>query len=152
MRTQDVVSAGSNADLSVAITGSGGSGAVTTGLILLQAAAAMGLYGMMARSSGPQIRGGESAALLRFSQTPVHCMGDRFNILVGLDWLNVERFVDEMPLDPRSIILADPVVGGAPGLLTETGATVLACPMSELARSVPGGRVNMVSLGVLSRS
>ena len=35
------------ASLSVAVTGSGGSGAVTTGLILLQAAARAGLYGLL---------------------------------------------------------------------------------------------------------
>ncbi len=142
---------GVRADLSVAVTGSGGSGAVTTGLILLEAAGAMGLYGMMARSAGPQIRGGESAALLRFSDAPVRCMGDGFNILVGLDWLNVERFVDEMPLDQRSLILADPAAGPVPGVLAETGASVVTCFLSELARSVTGGRLNMVALGVLSR-
>jgi 2-oxoglutarate ferredoxin oxidoreductase subunit alpha len=142
---------GTRADLSVAVTGSGGSGAVTTGLVLLEAAGAMGLYGLMSRSSGPQIRGGESAALLRFSDSPVDCLGDCFNILVGLDWLNVQRFVDEIPLAHQSLILADPAAGSVPGVLTESGATVIACPLYELARSVPGGRVNMVALGVLGR-
>ncbi len=140
-----------HADLSVAVTGSGGSGAVTTGLILLEAAGAMGLYGMMSRSAGPQIRGGESAALLRFSDAPVRCMGDSFNILVGLDWLNVDRFAGEIPMDQRSLILADPAAGLVPGVLTESGASVLTCPLSELARSISGGRLNMVSLGVLGR-
>ena len=65
--------------LSVAITGSGGSGAVTAGLIFLRAVAHSGFYGLMARSAGPQIRGGESAAMVRFGPQPVACMGDRYD-------------------------------------------------------------------------
>jgi len=50
--------------VSVAIAGSGGSGVMTAGAMLLDAAARAGLYGLMVRTSGPQIRGGEAAALL----------------------------------------------------------------------------------------
>ncbi len=95
-------------DLSVTVTGSGGSGAITCGLILLEAIAEAGLYGLMSRSLGPQIRGGESAALLRFSREPVECLDDRVDLLLGLDWLNVERFADEIPLDAHSLIITDP--------------------------------------------
>jgi len=42
--------------VSIAIVGSGGSGVVTAGQLLLEAAGRSGLYGIMARSSGPQIR------------------------------------------------------------------------------------------------
>lgn len=59
------------AGLSIAIAGSGGSGVMTAGTLLLEAAAQAGLYGLMVRTSGPQIRGGEAAALLRLSPTPV---------------------------------------------------------------------------------
>jgi len=51
--------------LSIALTGSGGSGVMTTGSMLLEAAANAGWYGYMGRSAGPQIRGGEAAALIR---------------------------------------------------------------------------------------
>ena len=90
----NAAAASSSPGFAVAFTGSGGSGVVTTGMILLEAAAKAGLYGLMMRSAGPQIRGGESAAMLRFAESPVGCMGDRFDLLVGLDWLNVERFID----------------------------------------------------------
>ena len=46
--------------LSVVLTGSGGSGVITAGNILLEAAAKAGWYGLMTRSVGPQIRGGEA--------------------------------------------------------------------------------------------
>jgi 2-oxoglutarate ferredoxin oxidoreductase subunit alpha len=132
---------------SVAITGSGGSGAVTAGLILLDAAGRSGLQGLMTRSAGPQIRGGESAAMLRFDSGPVRCMDDHFNLLVGLDWLNVERFVDEIPLAESSRILADPATGAVPGALTLSGATVDELAFRERAATIEGGRLNMVATG-----
>ncbi len=135
--------------LSVAITGSGGSGAVTTGLILLEAAARAGCYGLLTRSAGPQIRGGESAAMLRFGPRPVEAMDDRFDILIGLDWRNVERFVDEIPLTADSLILADPAAGSLPDELLASGARVAEVPLKEHAAAVPEGRINMVALGVV---
>ena len=135
--------------LSVAITGSGGSGAVTTGLILLEAVGQAGFYGLMSRSAGPQIRGGESAAMVRFSPRPVESMGDRFDLLVGLDWRSVSRFAAEIPLDSRSEILADPAAGEVPGVLLAAGAAVRRAPFKSIAGVVPDGRVSMAALGVL---
>lgn len=138
------MSAGS---FSVAITGSGGSGAVTTGRILLEAAAHCGFQGLMTRSAGPQIRGGESAAMVRFSRDPVECMGDEYDLLVGLDWLNIERFADEIPLSGKSLILADPAAGEVPALLRGNGAEVREVPFKKFAAGLPEGRLNMVALG-----
>ena len=53
--------------VSVALAGSGGAGVMTAGNMLLEAAARAGYFGLMTRSSGPQIRGGEAAAMLRIS-------------------------------------------------------------------------------------
>ncbi len=132
---------------SVAVTGSGGSGAVTTGRILLEAAAECGFQGLMTRSAGPQIRGGESAAMVRFSTDPVECMGDEYDLLVGLDWLNIERFADEIPLSAKSLILTDPAAGEVPALLRSNGAEVREVPFKKFASSLPEGRHNMVALG-----
>ena len=132
---------------SVAITGSGGSGAVTTGRILLEAAAHCGFQGLMTRSAGPQIRGGESAAMVRFSAAPVESMGDEYDLLVGLDWLNIERFADEIPLSQKSLILADPAAGEVPALLRSNGAEVREVPFKKFAAGLPEGRLNMVALG-----
>ncbi len=138
--------------VSVAITGSGGSGAVTTGLILLAAAARAGHYGLLTRSAGPQIRGGESAAMVRFASRPVECMDDRFDVLLGLDWNNVERFVDELPLDGDSLILCDEQIGPVPSSLATSGARVSRYGWKWIADEVPGGRVNMAALGSLGRA
>ncbi|MDH3352468.1 MAG: 2-oxoacid:acceptor oxidoreductase family protein, partial [Gammaproteobacteria bacterium] len=78
---------------SVALLGKGGSGVVTAGDMLLTAAARCGLYGLMIRAVGPQIRGGESAALVRLSPAPVECLDDRFDVLLGIDWNHAERMV-----------------------------------------------------------
>ncbi len=143
------LAASHSAGLSIAITGSGGSGAVTTGLILLEAVAQAGYYGLLSRSAGPQIRGGESAAMLRFSPQPVDCPDDRFDFVLGLDWRNVERFADELPLDGASVILSDPKSGEVPDVLLASGASVHQAPFAELASAVQGGRLNMAALGTL---
>jgi 2-oxoglutarate/2-oxoacid ferredoxin oxidoreductase subunit alpha len=135
--------------LALAITGSGGSGAVTAGLILLAAVGRAGYYGLLNRSAGPQIRGGESAAMVRFARRPVACMGDRFDVFVALDWNNVARFVDEIPLDAGSLIVADPASGPVPESMACSGARVLEVPFHVHAKLLPEGRVNMVALGAL---
>ena len=48
----------SPAAIALAIVGSGGSGAITAGSLLLEAAGQFGWYGLMTRSVVPQIRGG----------------------------------------------------------------------------------------------
>ncbi len=137
------------ARLSIAITGSGGSGAVISGSILLAAVDRAGFYGLMTRSAGPQIRGGESAAMVRFGPSPVTCLDDRFDILVGLDWHNIGRFLDEIPLDGRSLVLTDPAEGAVPPEILATGALILELPLKTLAAAIPGGRLNMAALGAV---
>lgn len=131
----------------IAITGSGGSGAVTAGQIMLAAVARAGFYGLMTRSAGPQIRGGESAAMLRYATQPVACMGDVFDVLIGLDWKNIDRFIDEIPLSPDSFILTDPDTGPAPDSLRPCGAKILEIPLKKYTEPVEGGRINMAAIG-----
>jgi len=93
--------------VAIAIMGSGGAGAITAGGLLLEAAGRAGWHGLMTRSVGPQIRGGEALAMVRLATAPVGGHGDRFDILLALDWHNADRFVDETPLDAGSLIVAD---------------------------------------------
>ena len=137
--------------LSIVLTGSGGAGVMTAGQTLLDAATSCGLYGLMTRSTGPQIRGGEAAAMIRLSPRPVQSHGDRFDILLALDFANVERFAEELPLDPASLIIADPAAGELPDFLKACGAVVGLVPMAKLAKAIPGARVSMIALGVLAR-
>ena len=57
--------------IAVAIVGSGGAGAITAGGLLLEAAGRAGWQGLMTRSVGPQIRGGEALAMVRLATAPV---------------------------------------------------------------------------------
>ncbi len=105
----------------VALCGSGGAGVMTAGNLLLEAAAQAGWYGLMVRSSGPQIRGGEAAALMRIATHPIDCLDDRFDALIAVDWQNIHRFADEIPLDGASLIVGDPDQGEAPEVYIEDG-------------------------------
>jgi len=136
--------------LSIALTGSGGAGVMTAGQILLDAARQCGLYGLMTRSSGPQIRGGEAAAMLRLATRQVECHGNRFDLLLALDFENVQRFAAELPLDTESLIVADPKAGEVPPAIAAYGARVARIELAKLAKTVPGGRISMVALGVLA--
>ena len=134
---------------SIAVVGSGGAGVMTAGHMLLDAAARAGLYGVMSRSSGPQIRGGEAAALVRLAPAPVESHGDRFDVLLAVDWQNAHRFAAEIPIDRASLIIGDPGEGAVPEAFAGSGARVVPIPMKAIAKKIPGGRPNMVALGVL---
>ena len=134
--------------ISIAILGSGGSGVMTAGEMLLEAAGRCGLYGMMTRSSGPQIRGGEAAALLRLSQQPVENHKGRFDILLAIDWLNADRFVGEIILDRQSLVIGD-VGSEVPDAITSMGGRMIGLPLTNSAKAVRGGRPNTVALGLL---
>lgn len=137
---------------SCAITGSGGSGAVTAGMLVLETAARAGYFGLMTRSAGPQIRGGESAAMLRFATAPVTCMGDSFGLLAALDWGNFARFAGEIPLTAQTLILADPSAGQLPPELESYREQVRWINFRELAHTRTGGRFNMVAVGAIAAS
>ena len=134
--------------ISIAITGSGGAGVMTAGNLLFEVAAQAGWYGLMVRSSGPQIRGGEAAALLRFSRTPVECLDDRFDVLIGIDWQNIHRFADEIPLDAASVMLGDPEQSEPPEVFVQSGARYTPLPFKQMAKALPGSWPNMIALGL----
>ncbi len=137
-----------SSSLSIAIAGSGGSGVMTAGMLLLEAAAKAGLYGLMVRTSGPQIRGGEAAALVRLAHRPVAALGDAFDLLVAVDWQNVHRFADEIPLCENSVIVGDAGEGDTPDVFRASGARVVPLPLKKIAKSIPGSWINMVALGL----
>jgi len=125
-------------------------GAVTAGQILLVAAERAGCYGLMTRSSGPQVRGGESLACLRIGADPVENMDDVYNIFIAFDWANITGFAAEVPLDGDSIVVFDPASGEVPAIIRDTGARCIEFPAKEVAKGVEGGRVNMVGLGAVA--
>jgi 2-oxoglutarate ferredoxin oxidoreductase subunit alpha len=137
--------------VSIAIIGSGGAGALTSGNFLLEAACAAGWHGLLTRSVGPQIRGGEAAALIRLAQHPVECAADRFDLLIAIDWLNAGRFEAEIRLGPQSLVVGDPEGGAVPPGIAASGARLVEIPMKALAKALPDGRANMIALGIAGK-
>ncbi len=137
--------------LSIAITGAGGAGVISCGELLLQAWARQGGRGLLRKAYGPQIRGGESAALLKLTDDECYTAASHYDLVVALDWDNFARFEDEIRLGPHSRVLCDgseeipaSVLAAQPGIVE--------LPFAELASAChPEGRVNMLVLGVLGR-
>ena len=141
----------SRKNISFAVVGSGGAGAITAGSILLEAAGKSGWHGLLNRSVGPQIRGGEAAALVRLSTRPAACMSKNFDILVAIDWKNADRFIGSMPVAPGGLVVADPAAGEPPADLRNSDCSIVECPIGELAKSIEGGRPNMISVGLVAQ-
>ena len=137
--------------VSAALAGSGGAGVMTAGNMLLEAAAIAGYYGLMTRTSGPQIRGGEAPPNVRKYTIPADGQDDRFQVLAAIDWQNVSRFAAELPLGPASLIIGDPAQGEPPEVFLKSGARYVPVPLKKLAaEAVPGAWPSMVALGVLT--
>ncbi len=131
-----------------ALVGSGGAGVITAGEIVLEAAGKAGWHGIMSRSVGPQIRGGEAAALLRLSPRPVECMAGVIDFLIAIDWRNADRFAAEIVLTADGLIICDPESGDAPAAIAAMGADQAEVGLKELAGQVPHGRENMIAVGL----
>ncbi|WOJ92152.1 2-oxoacid:acceptor oxidoreductase subunit alpha [Congregibacter variabilis] len=136
-------------EFSLAITGSGGAGVMSVGELLLQAWAEEGGRGLLRKAFGPQIRGGEAAALITLTSHQRYTAASTHNLLLAFDWDNFNRFGDEIRLQPDSIVLCE-TPANMPDSVLALKPKIVALPFQELAKSAhPEGRVNMVALGVL---
>jgi 2-oxoglutarate/2-oxoacid ferredoxin oxidoreductase subunit alpha len=138
-------------NVAIALVGSGGAGVLTAGSILLEAACAAGWYGMLTRSVGAQIRGGEAAAMVQLAAHPVECVTDRFDVMIGIDWQNAHRFDAEIPLGPHSVVIGDPLGGDPPKSVAASGARFVEVPLKAMAKATPAWRPNMIALGVAAK-
>jgi 2-oxoglutarate ferredoxin oxidoreductase subunit alpha len=139
----------SQQQLSIAITGAGGAGVISCGELLLQAWAQAGGRGLLRKAFGPQIRGGESAALLKLTENEVYTAANHYDVVLALDWDNFLRFEDEIRLGPDSWVICEEK-GEVPAEVIELGPTIVRVPMAAMAREAhPEGRVNMLAAGLL---
>ena len=136
--------------VSITFAGSGGAGVMTAGNMLLDAAGRAGWYAYMTRSSGAQIRGGEAAAMMRLSTSPVQSHDDHFDVLVAIDWQNVGRFSAEIPMTSDGLVLGDPDGGDFPEQIGAKGARCADIPFKKMAKEIEGGRPNMIALGAVA--
>lgn len=141
----------SQVELSIAITGAGGAGVISCGELLLQAWAREGGRGLLRKAFGPQIRGGESAALLKLTEGERYTAAGHYDVLLALDWDNFGRFGDEIRLTPQSRVICEEN-SEVPADVTELGCAIVRLPLADLAAAAHAdGRVNMLAVGVLGQ-
>ncbi len=138
-------------NLSIAITGAGGAGVISCGDLLLQAWGSAGGRGLLRKAFGPQIRGGESAALLKLTEAERYTAAEYYDVLVALDWNNYARFEDEIRLTAQTLVICEekkPV----PEAISDVTQHILPVSFAATAKSThQDGRVNMLALGLLGQ-
>ena len=132
--------------LTIAMVGSGGTGVVAMGEMLLRAAAKQGLYGILRKTFGPQIRGGESAAIVRLGSEVVANLGSDIDLLLVLDWKNFQRFADEIPLTESTVLIQDLQAGERPPNSPEPNQC-LTLDFLGLAKAMGSSHSNLAMLG-----
>jgi 2-oxoglutarate ferredoxin oxidoreductase subunit alpha len=142
-------------DLIVGLAGAGGDGVVSVGELLIQVAAREGLYGMLVKAFGPQIRGGESSVRVRLSSKPVLAQGDDLDLLIAFNWGDYGRFRTELVPDEHTLIFVDEMDQTPPEqipLPERLKGAVTRVPFEQLAIDKGGSALakNIVAVGVLA--
>jgi 2-oxoglutarate ferredoxin oxidoreductase subunit alpha len=138
-----------------AVVGSGGDGVALLGDLVLRMAAQQGLYGMMVQSYGPQIRGGESAVVIRISREEVQYEGDQTDVLLCFRLGDLRRFRGAVRLHPGSLVILEQTdTGEVPDWLGRSDRPALRHPFAtfEDGMEVAGEPKNMLGLGLLARA
>src|SRR6516225_2446979 len=142
-------------DLIIGIAGAGGDGVVSAGESLITAAALEGYYGIMTKSFGSQIRGGEASCRLRLATQPMLNPNGPLDVAVALNWDDFRRFGGELPVQANTIVIYEGNTGVAPDKLPLEGvkpAIVFSVPITEMAQKHSGTdkAKNIVVLGLLA--
>jgi 2-oxoglutarate ferredoxin oxidoreductase subunit alpha len=142
-------------DLVVGIAGSGGDGVVSAGELVLSITAQQGLFGMLFKSFGPQIRGGESSIRLRISSEPVLAQGDELDVLIAFNWADYGRFRTELVPNEGTLIFVDEEDKTPEAdipLPSALKAQIRRIPFEDLATETAGTALakNIVAVGVLA--
>ncbi len=136
-------------ECALAVIGSGGSGMMQLGDLLIETAAACGLYGLLTRTYGPEVRGGGSAGFLRLGSRAFEVLPDKLDLAVVFDWNNSEHVQQEFQFKPDGWLLYEETAGDPPDWLPRE---VLRCPVPWKHLAVEIGseaRPNLVAFGAL---
>lgn len=142
-------------DLIIGIAGAGGDGVISAGESLITAAALEGFHGLMTKSFGSQIRGGEASCRLRLAGEPVLNPNGPLDVAVVLNWEDFKRFGGELPVESSTIVIYESKTGVAPNNLPLRGVkptTVFSVPITEMAATHAGTEKakNIVITGLLA--
>ncbi len=144
-----------SSDLVIGMAGSGGDGIVAAGEALIAAIAFEGYHGIMTKSFGSQIRGGESSCRVRISNRRVLNPGGMLDFAVALNWEDFMKFGAELPVSGRTVVIYEAATGVAPERIPLVGvnpAEIFPVPIGEIAKKTAGTdrAKNTVVLGLLS--
>jgi len=142
-------------DLIIGIAGAGGDGVISAGESLITAAALEGYHGIMTKSFGSQIRGGEASCQLRLATQPVLNPNGPLDVAVVLNWEDFRRFGWELPVESATIVIYESNTGVAPDNLPLEGVTptvVFSVPITAMAEKYAGTdkAKNIVVIGLLA--
>ena len=142
-------------DLIIGIAGAGGDGVISAGESLITAAALEGYHGIMTKSFGSQIRGGEASCRLRLATQAVLNPNGPLDVAVALNWDDFRRFGGELPIQSSTILIYESNTGVAPDKLPLEGvkpAVVFSVPIAEMAQKKAGTdkAKNIVVTGLLA--
>ena len=130
------------------LTGSGGQGLITAGVILAEAAIRYGIKAVHNQSYGPEARGGASRSEVILSRDEVYFPEIRDpDILLAMTQQSFDKFADSVK--DGGIIIADTTYVKT---LRPTCARVIACPITELTKTEFDTAIcaNVTALGVLA--
>src|SRR5690242_1059323 len=128
-------------DLIIGIAGAGGDGVISAGESLITAAAIEGYHGLMTKSFGSQIRGGEASCRLRLSSEPVLNPNGPLDVAVVVNWEDFKRFGGELPVESSTIVIYESKTGVTPDDLPLQGvkpSVVFSVPITEMAATHAG--------------
>jgi 2-oxoglutarate/2-oxoacid ferredoxin oxidoreductase subunit alpha len=142
-------------DVIIGIAGAGGDGVISAGESLITAAALEGYHGMMTKSFGSQIRGGEASCRVRLSTQPVLNPNGPLDVAVALNWEDFRRFGAELPVESSTMVVYESRTGVAPDKLPLEGVrpgVVFSVPIAEMAQQNAGTEKakNIVIIGLVA--
>ena len=142
-------------ELVIGMIGRGGDGVVSAGEILASSASMLGLYSMMVKNYGAQIRGGESLSKTRISMKRVLTQGDKVDILIAFNWKDYVAYHSELEVHENTIIVYpenDPTTVENIPLSPECKKFVFKVPFNEIAMETAKTELakNIVIIGVLT--
>lgn len=134
------------AQLEIRLSGFGGQGLITAGIILADAAIKEGRQAVQTQSYGPEARGGASKSEVIISDTTVdYPKVKEPSVLLAMSQEACDKYIDSLR-DDGILIVDSYYVKKVP----ETRARVYSLPITELARDKLGKVIvaNIVALGV----
>jgi 2-oxoglutarate ferredoxin oxidoreductase subunit alpha len=139
----------------LALVGSGGDGVVLLGDMLLRMAAEQGIYGLMVQSYGPQIRGGESAVVIRLTTAECHFEGETADALLCFRSRDLARFRGSVRLHEASEVILDAAdLQELPEWLGRSSRPAYRHPFATFVNGVEmdGEPKNMMALAILAKA